>query len=339
MRPLTAVVYGIGAMGALMTRVLVERDITVVGAIARNPGKVGRDLGHVAGLGRELGVVISNDADSVLAQSSPDVAILALNSYLHAHAPHIEVCLRHRANVITLCEEALYPWWTSPALTTKLDALARTNGVSVLGSGHQDALWVGIGAQLLGCAHRVDEVRWSSTWNPEGGGPELLAAMGIGRPPGVGHGTRHDPLEPSFAIAAVDAIAALLGLDQGERTVTSEPVLSTEAVYSASLGRMIAVGQVVGISDVVRRVGRGEPTLSFSMTGRLLADGEHVGESWEVTGSPDLRLSTSYASGEHTQVAAQAANRIPDVVAARPGWLTHADLPPLRYQGQRPPAH
>lgn len=48
------IVYGVGAMGALSTRLLVEKGAVVVGAIGvieRSRSKVGRDLVDVAGLG------------------------------------------------------------------------------------------------------------------------------------------------------------------------------------------------------------------------------------------------------------------------------------------------
>ena len=48
-RPVRAVVYGVGEMGSIVTRLLVERGAEIVGAIARSDSKVGRDLGEVAG--------------------------------------------------------------------------------------------------------------------------------------------------------------------------------------------------------------------------------------------------------------------------------------------------
>jgi 4-hydroxy-tetrahydrodipicolinate reductase len=332
MQPVTAVVYGVGAMGAAVTRMLADRGVTIVGAIARSPTKVGRDLGQVANLGRDLGVTVGDDPDAVLEGRRVDVAVLAISSHMADHAEHIATCLRHGVNVVTIAEEAFFPWWTSPAATARLDALARVNGVSVLGTGHQDALWVGIGAQLLGAAGRVDEVRWSTLWNPDGSGPELLEAMGIGEPPGAADEGGHAHADgPSFAVAAVDALAANLGMAAGRRTTTSELVLADRPVPCVSLGRTIEAGSVIGVRDIVRREGEGEPDLTFTMTGRLLHEGERTGERWEVVGEPNLQLSNTY-DGEHVQVIAQAVHRIPDVIAARPGWLTHDDLPPLRHR-------
>lgn len=50
------VIYGVGAMGAIATRLVLDKGGEIVGAIGRSLLKEGRHLGEVAGLGRPLGV-------------------------------------------------------------------------------------------------------------------------------------------------------------------------------------------------------------------------------------------------------------------------------------------
>jgi len=70
-----AVQYGCGPIGCSVVRYAWQRpDIELVGAIARTRN-IGRDLGEVAGLDKKLGVLISNDPDSVLSQTKPDVVL------------------------------------------------------------------------------------------------------------------------------------------------------------------------------------------------------------------------------------------------------------------------
>jgi hypothetical protein len=78
----TAVLYGIGAMGSLIARMLADKDIKIVGAIARSPEKVGKDAGVVAGLPQTLDVVVSDDADAVLATCQPDIVVMTIASYM-----------------------------------------------------------------------------------------------------------------------------------------------------------------------------------------------------------------------------------------------------------------
>ena len=67
-RPVRAIVYGVGAMGSIMARLMLDKGVEIVGAIARSPEKVGLDLGEVAGLGRETGIVVEADAGRALGE-------------------------------------------------------------------------------------------------------------------------------------------------------------------------------------------------------------------------------------------------------------------------------
>ena len=120
-RPVRAVVYGVGAMGSIVTRLLVEKGAQLVGAVGRSPAKVGRDLGDVAGLGTQLGVLVSDDPSEVLASAEADVAVVAVASYLQPMFEHFKVCLENGTNVITIEEESFYPWSTAPELARRLD--------------------------------------------------------------------------------------------------------------------------------------------------------------------------------------------------------------------------
>lgn len=81
----------------------------IVGAIARSPEKVGKDLGDLTGLGRELGVTVSDDAAAVFQQTRPDIAVIAVNSYLTDAVEQLRICAEHGVNAVTLSEEMLYP--------------------------------------------------------------------------------------------------------------------------------------------------------------------------------------------------------------------------------------
>jgi len=72
MKKIKAIVYGVGAIGKLVTKYMVDNGIDIVGAIDINPDLVGKDLGEVAGLGRHLNVIINDDADELLSTSEAE---------------------------------------------------------------------------------------------------------------------------------------------------------------------------------------------------------------------------------------------------------------------------
>ena len=173
MRRIKAVVYGVGAMNSVATRLLIEKGVDIVGALARSPEKVGRDLGDVAGLGYQTGVLIEDDPERLLSTRHADIAVIAVASYMSDMYEHLRLCAEHGVNAVTLAEEALYPWNTSPMQTAELDALARRNGVTLTGTGHQDVYWVNLVSMVMATAHRIDTVTGSASWNVDDFGPEV----------------------------------------------------------------------------------------------------------------------------------------------------------------------
>ena len=92
MRSVRGVVYGVGAMGSIMARLMLEKGVEIVGAVARSPEKVGRDLGEVAGLGFATGVVVEPDARRAL-EAGADIAVVSVASFLSVMFDHFKLCL------------------------------------------------------------------------------------------------------------------------------------------------------------------------------------------------------------------------------------------------------
>jgi len=124
-------VYGFGAIGRLVTRLLVERGHEIVGVVDIDERIVGRDVGEVLGIGR-IGVEVSKGI-SVL--ETADVVIHATGSYLDKIYSQIVSVVEIGVNVISTCETLAYPYYRYPVLAKRLDELARTYGVVVIGTG------------------------------------------------------------------------------------------------------------------------------------------------------------------------------------------------------------
>lgn len=87
------------------------------------------------------------------------------------------ICAKNGVNAITTCEEALYPWNSSPALTAKLDALAKEGGCTLTGVGYCDLFWGTMVTNLMGSSFEVKKITGSSWYDVEDYGIALAEVI------------------------------------------------------------------------------------------------------------------------------------------------------------------
>jgi hypothetical protein len=333
-----AVIYGVGSMGSTLTRMALDKGVDIVGAIARSPEKVGKDVGEVAGLGFQTGVLVSDDPEAVFAAHDVDVALIATVSGLDEMYQHFRVCIENGANAITLSEEWLYPWLRSPDTAKRLDALAREHGVTVMAGGHQDGYWLGLAGTLMGTSHRLDAVHGKAMWNPDDYGPVAADFMPIDLPVEEFEAFMESGSgPPSFGDSVVGVLAARGGLTPKDLTHRRVPEIAAKDIRWHSLNRQVPAGRVIGFTDVDVLETEEGPTITLEMTGRLYEDGEVDVNEWAIHGEPTVTVSTPAVPSDITTCTALI-NRIPDVINAAPGFATIDQLPPMRYR-PRPLEH
>ncbi|HSD66896.1 MAG TPA: dihydrodipicolinate reductase, partial [Vicinamibacteria bacterium] len=159
--PTRVMIVGLGPIGAGVARQLVARkNFKIVSAVDIDPGKAGRDLGEVVGLGKKTGVRVAADAAAGIRKTRPQVAVLCTSSALKKVWPQVEAVLRLRVPIVSTTEELAYPWFSNRPLARKIDAAAKKAKVAVVGTGvnpgfAMDALPI----TLTAICERVDAVR------------------------------------------------------------------------------------------------------------------------------------------------------------------------------------
>ncbi len=329
---LRVIQYGCGKMGRVMLRYLYEKGAEIVGAIDSNPAVVGKDAGEVAGLGFKLNVPVRSDAEAVFAECDADAAIIAIASLMTDMYPYFELAARYGVNAISTCEEAFYPWTTSPALTNRLDRLAKENGCTLAGSGYQDVFWGNLISVLAGATHRIERIEGISSYNVEDYGIALAEVHGAGLSlEDFERQIASSDSLPSYMWNANEWLCSQFGWTIQSMSQKLVPMVAGQDTPSSTLGRTIPAGYALGMSAVVTTVTNQGPVIETQCIGKVYAPGEVDCNDWTIKGEPNTLVKISQpATVELT--CATLVNRLPDLIASPSGFYTTEKMPPAAYR-------
>jgi 2,4-diaminopentanoate dehydrogenase len=326
-------VWGTGMMGQGLLGYILDRpeDIELVGAIDVSPDKQGRTVGEL--LGRDCGVTITSDHDSVLALR-PDVVCVLTASNLHEITGPVEAAIRADADVIGIAETLSYPWASDAAWAERIDGLAREHGVSVLGTGINpgfvlDALPIMLSSVCL----RIDRIEASRVNDLSPFGPTVMKSQGVGTTveqfeAGVADGSivGHIGFHESIGL-----ISYALGWEIDKIVETREPIVTS--VERSTPHVRVAPGDVCGCRHTARAYSSGELKIELIHPQQIHPEleGQETGDYITIVGDPTIHMANTPEIPGGKGTYASIGNYIPLIGSAAPGIVTVVDMPLPRF--------
>jgi 2,4-diaminopentanoate dehydrogenase len=327
------VVYGTGQFGQYFTQLAVQQGFEIRAAFNRAGAKVGQDLGRLSGLGRELGVVVQDCDTASYDNLDADVAIVATTDRLSQNMPAYERLMNGGLNIICHGAESSFPYGVDQALATRIDELARMNGVSFTGTGVWDSYRIWPALVACGPCTEIHSIYHHSMSDASTTGKELMLAVGVGmtvdefdreivRKPGLVGGYYNTV--PQHVLTA-------LGYTVTSATEHRQPIVFEESIYSELLGQDVAPGLVVGTRIVAEVTSRQGLSILMHHDGRLFRPGEREFATWSIEGKPSVKIRMERENVVHFSTGSMI-NRVHDIIAAPPGIRLVSQLGPLRHR-------
>ena len=338
--------YGCGKMSLYTMRYAMEKGYELVGAIDINPNIIGKDVSTLLG-GNELGIKISDakDAEELLREVKPNIVIITTMSLMNDVKDSLLLCAKLGINAITTCEEAFYPFNSSPKLSEEIDELAKKNNCPITGSGYQDAFWGNLISTLVGASAAVKMIKGSSSYNVEDYGIALAKAHGAGltteeferdiaSSDNISEESRQELINngeflPSYMWNTNVWLCDKLGYHVVKQTQKCVPQYNDEDIESSTLNMVIKKGMATGMSAVVTTETLEGVTIVSECIGKVYSSKDYDCNNWSIIGEPNTNMIINRPSTVEL-TCATIVNRIEDVINAESGFVPTSRMGELK---------
>ena len=274
-----------------------------------------------------------SDRDAALA-SGADLVIVATTTRLRDVIDDVRTAVEHGSNVLVSAEEAAYPFVVDDAAAREVDRIAKEKGVSVAGAGvNPGFMFDSLVLTLLGTQPRDCTIQVRRHVEIGGFGSTVLRRIGVGWTADEFRDRveRGEILGHAGFPQSMEIVAAAIGvtIDRIDRVL--RPVIATEPIEVP--GRFtIEPGQSAGVDQTYTAIAGGAAWflayfyghVSLARVRKEPADDIDLIRGRTTVRTLKLRPGIKSQSGSQNMVA----NSVERVIAARPGWVTVAEMAP-----------
>jgi hypothetical protein len=280
-----------------------------------------------------IGVFGRNEREQALTRGA-DVVIVATTTKFKDVAADIKLAVQSGSHVLVSSEECAYPWAVDKKLADDLDALAKSQQVSIAGTGVNPGLiFDSLVLTLLGAAPRGCTVAVRRTVNISGFGATVLRRLGMGFTPEVfaQRVKNEEILGHAGFPQSMTVVADAMGLSIDSIDKELLPLITD---YEIDLPNrfIIAAGESAGVNQTYTARVNGSAWFVSHFYGHVDLAGINKSAMDEIELSLDGKVfqTITLKPGIGSQVGSKnmVANSIQRILAAPHGWVTVAHMEP-----------
>jgi len=317
--------FGLGPIGLETLKLAATKPwAEIIGGIDIDPTKTGQSLAKLTGDPALRGAKVYRTVEELAAQEMPDVIIHTAVSKMQAAYPQIEPMVRRGINVISSCEELLFPQLREPELAVKLDQACKEGKARVLGTGVNPGFVMDvIPICLTGVCRTVTAVHVQRVVNASTRRGPLQKKIGSGLAPAEFERlfregrAGHAGLKESAAL-----IAHCLGWKLSDLAETGKAMVASHDLRTRHVE--VRKGQCCGLHQTAVGKVKGQIRLTLDLKMYLEAPNPH--DACQIEGEPALNLLLNGGVAGDVATIAALVNAVPRVLKAPPGLLLMTDL-------------
>jgi 4-hydroxy-tetrahydrodipicolinate reductase len=260
--------------------------------------------------------------------------LIATTTRLRDVIDDVRLAVASGSNVLVSAEESANPWLVNESLADTVHDEALAAGVTVVGAGLNPGLiFDALVLTILGAAPDNVDITVQRTVDISGFGPTVLGRIGVGiSPEGFARGVATgDILGHAGFPQSMSVVGRAIGRSASTIDATLRPMVADHSITLTD-GRTIDAGLTAGVDQTYRAIDQGHTWFTAQFIGHVAPEraGLHLSDVITVHCGGEIvqevRATPCFPSQSGSQHVL--ANSVDRVIAARPGWLTVADLPP-----------
>jgi 4-hydroxy-tetrahydrodipicolinate reductase len=175
-------IYGFGAIGKLVANVALERGYEISGAVDVNKEILDKDIGEIVGK-EKIGAKVTNNLNIL---ENSDVIIHTTGSFLDSVFEQLANIIKLGLPIVSSCETLSFPYYRYPILALKLDKLASSYMVPIIGTGiNPGFIFDTLVATLSSSVSLVKKIKAIRSLDASKRRESFRKKIGVGEPPEV----------------------------------------------------------------------------------------------------------------------------------------------------------